>query len=264
MLRLTVLLLALVNALFLGWTLGWLDDVIGVRAIGDREPERLGRQVRPESIRILPAGPLKAPPGGALPATVPMPASGGPAGTNAAGAAGAPPAPSAEAGPAGTSQGSADAGATPACLEAGPLNAAQYATVEALLQLGLPSASWTHLRNERPALWMVYMGKFSDSDIMAKRQEELRKLKVAYEILRAPSELAPGLSLGRFEVRNNANNLHEQLTQAGVRNARVIEAVAATSMHTIRIDKPTAAIASQLLSLRADALVKGFQHCTKG
>ena len=36
------------TSLFFAWTHGWLDDVVGVRAGGDREPERLARQVRPE------------------------------------------------------------------------------------------------------------------------------------------------------------------------------------------------------------------------
>ena len=231
MLRLLVLLLALANAAFFAWSLGWLDDVTGMRAIGDREPERQARQVRPESIRILPASASKAP-GGASPASP-----GGPV--------------------------VADAGGVPACLESGPLSAAQFATVEALLQLSLPSGSWTHQKLERPALWMVYMGKFNDAETMTKRQDELRRIKVDYEILRTPSELAPGLSLGRFEVRSNANNLLEQLTLAGVRNARVIEAVPASATHVLRVDKPTAGIAAQLTALRADALSKGFVPCAK-
>jgi hypothetical protein len=54
MLRALVALLLLANICFYAWTEGWLDSVVGVRAIGDREPERLDRQVRPESVRILP------------------------------------------------------------------------------------------------------------------------------------------------------------------------------------------------------------------
>jgi hypothetical protein len=235
MLRLLVLLLVLANAAFFAWSVGWLDDVTGVRAIGDREPERLARQVHPESIRILP-------PGGPA-------ASGATAASSSVGAR--------------VATTVADAATTPACLETGPLNPTQFATVEALLQMGLPSGSWTHLKSERPALWMVYMGKFNDAETMTKRQDELRRLKVEYEILRTPSDLAPGLSLGRFEIRSNANNLLEQLTLGGVRNARVIEAVPASATHVLRVDKPTATIAAQLAALRADALGKGFVPCAK-
>ena len=54
MLRALIVALILANAAFFAWTQGWLDNAVGVRATGDREPERLLRQVRPETIRILP------------------------------------------------------------------------------------------------------------------------------------------------------------------------------------------------------------------
>jgi len=53
MLRALVVLLIVANLGFWAWTQGWLDDVVGVRAGGDREPERLAQQVRPEVVRIL-------------------------------------------------------------------------------------------------------------------------------------------------------------------------------------------------------------------
>jgi hypothetical protein len=53
-LRALVVLLLLANLAFYAWTQGWLDEVVGTRSIGDREPERLTRQVRPELVRILP------------------------------------------------------------------------------------------------------------------------------------------------------------------------------------------------------------------
>lgn len=51
--RALVGLLLLANLLFFAWSQGWLDEVSGLRASGDREPERLSRQVRPESLRVL-------------------------------------------------------------------------------------------------------------------------------------------------------------------------------------------------------------------
>jgi hypothetical protein len=51
--RALVGLLLLANLLFFAWSQGWLDEVAGVRATGDREPERMARQVRPESLRVL-------------------------------------------------------------------------------------------------------------------------------------------------------------------------------------------------------------------
>lgn len=56
MLRALAVALLLANLVFFVWTQGWLDAVAGVRASGDREPERLARQVRPETVRIVSAG----------------------------------------------------------------------------------------------------------------------------------------------------------------------------------------------------------------
>ena len=55
MLRALIVALLLANLAFFAWTRGWLDTVVGVRPTGDREPERMLREVRPELIRILPA-----------------------------------------------------------------------------------------------------------------------------------------------------------------------------------------------------------------
>lgn len=53
MLRFVVGLLLLANVAFYVWSQGWADGLVGIKASGDREPERLARQVRPESVRIL-------------------------------------------------------------------------------------------------------------------------------------------------------------------------------------------------------------------
>lgn len=55
MLRALVLSLALANLGFYAWTQGWLDALLGSPGQGEREPERLARQVRPEVVRLLPA-----------------------------------------------------------------------------------------------------------------------------------------------------------------------------------------------------------------
>ena len=54
MLRALLVALVVANLLFFAYTRGALDGLLGLRSIGDREPERLAKQVRPESIRLLP------------------------------------------------------------------------------------------------------------------------------------------------------------------------------------------------------------------
>ena len=56
MLRALVAALLVANLAFFAWSLGWLDTVVGIRARGDREPERLAAQVRPETIRVVVPG----------------------------------------------------------------------------------------------------------------------------------------------------------------------------------------------------------------
>lgn len=51
------------NGLFFGYTQGWFDGLFGLDSTGDREPERLQAQVRPESVLLLPlpaSGPAAA------------------------------------------------------------------------------------------------------------------------------------------------------------------------------------------------------------
>ena len=60
MLRALVLMLVVLNLAFFAWTQGWLDGLVGVRAGGDREPERLARQVNPDSVVLLAAAPASS------------------------------------------------------------------------------------------------------------------------------------------------------------------------------------------------------------
>jgi hypothetical protein len=53
MLRVLALLLLLANVLFFAWTQGVLDQVVGVRSTGDREPEREALQVRPGDLQVV-------------------------------------------------------------------------------------------------------------------------------------------------------------------------------------------------------------------
>lgn len=54
MLRTLLLVLVAANLLFFAFTRGGFDGFMGLSSLGDREPERLARQVRPDSIRLLP------------------------------------------------------------------------------------------------------------------------------------------------------------------------------------------------------------------
>ncbi|CAN5917500.1 hypothetical protein BH11PSE8_BH11PSE8_34260 [soil metagenome] len=225
MLRALVLALLMANLGFWAWTQGWLDNVVGVHASGDREPERLARQVKPDTVRVLPP---------AAPASV----------ASAAGAASAP--------------------AALACFEAGPFTPAEATAAQTALKAALPTLPadrWTDVPTDKPGSWIVYMGKYANSDGMTKKEDELKRRRVDYTEIRDLPGLAPGLSLGRYDTQAAADAALAQFTQQGIRTAKVVETTAPSVSHVLRVDQADVALAAQLAALRADAFGKGFVAC---
>ena len=245
MLKAVVLALVLANAAFFAWTQGGLDGLVGVRSIGDREPERLARQVRPESIRI--AAPQAA---SATPATQATPA--------------APVTPITPAAPVPLAASAAPVAAL-LCLEAGPFAAASINAAENALRAAMPaagSASWSSIKTEVPGAWIIYMGRYLNPELLARKQDELMRRKVAFEPVSGAAALEPGLSLGRFESRSAATQSLEQLALLGIHTAKVVELVAPTSTHRLRIERADAALAERLAAVKAGALVgRPFVPC---
>ena len=224
-LRALVLLLILANLGFFAWSQGWLDAVVGVRARGDREPERLTRQFQPQSVRILAPGAAAA----AMSASAPA---------------------------AGVS-----------CVEAGPFSLAEAGVAEALLQPALPAGSWARRNVEQAGTWLVYLGRFTAVEPLQRQTEELRRLNAPFEEVQSPPELAPGLSLGRFDNRAAADKALEQLTQRGVRRARVVTLSEPATTVTLRIERADPALAAQAAALggnlKGQPLGKAFGPCAQ-
>lgn len=215
MLRAVVVALLLANLLFFAWTQGWLDSLIGIRAHGDREPERLLRQIHPESVKVLPAGAASA-------------------------------TPVAEA----------------ACFEAGPFAEAEWASAQSAAQSVLPSRGWTSVDLEQSGSWMLYMGPYPTRDAELKKEDELKRRKVAYEEVIAPPALAAGLSLGRFDAKEAAAAALEHSSQQGIHTARVVELVPASHRKLMRIERADQALASRIAALGPDAIAgKTFLPC---
>ena len=230
MLRWLVAALLLANLLFYAWTQGWLDGVAGVRADGDREPERMSRQVRPESVRILP------------PQTASQPASG----ASAASAA------------------SETARSSAACLEAGPFAADEIRGVDAALQAALPAewrGGWTTVKTERPGAWILYMGKFANREALLKKADELKRRKVAYDEVHAPPALDMGLSIGRYDDKGAAERALVKFGEQGIHTARVAELNPPVAAYMLRAANADGPFAARLASLRIVALGKGFAEC---
>jgi hypothetical protein len=226
-LRALAVLLLLVNLGFFAWTQGWLDGVVSGRARGDREPERLAREFQPQRVRILPPNEAAA----AMAASAPPPT------------------------------------ATVSCLEAGPYTPAEVRAAETLLQQALPAGSWARRSVEQPGSWIVYLGRFTTTDAQQKKIEELRRLPAPFEEVKSPPELAPGLSLGRVDNRAAADRALEQLSQRGVRTARVVSLSEPATMTVLRVERADPTLSLQIAALGGDVkgqpLGKAFGPCAK-
>ena len=192
MLRLLVLVLVLANAGYLAWSGGWLTTY-GFAPAVQAEPHRLTQQLRPEAMRLLSAAEAWQLDGST---------------TTAASSTGV--------------QASPAPVAAIECLQAGPFSDEQASPLRVRLQASLPTGSWSLDPSTDGGRWMVYMGKYNDSESLAIKRSELRQIGVTFEVLATPA-FGPGLSLGRFGSAADAETELGNLVQRGVRSARVVQ-----------------------------------------
>lgn len=287
MLRLLALLLLLANLLYFGWTLGWLDAVVGIRASGDREPARLARQLRPELVRLIePAasaaaaetaastaasasvsdtvdGAASAASAAATTAAASMPAS-APASAPATTAAPAPAAPASAAASAASAVAAAASATASQCLEAGPLQAGQLAALQAALKPVMPDGGWTERNVAGSGEFLIYMGPYPDAGWIERKKEELSRIRggLPYQVVESPPELARGISLGRFASQADAQARLDQYKTRGIRTARVVRAGDGPQRSYLRVGAADAPLAARLATLKLPAGVTGFSSCT--
>jgi hypothetical protein len=79
-----------------------------------------------------------------------------------------------------------------------------------------------------------------------------------------PPELADGLALGRYDNRAAADKALAEVTQRGVRTARVMPLSAPAVTHSLRVERADATLQARLAGLRAEALLgKSFTACAR-
>ena len=220
MLRALVLLLALVNAGLYFWL---HSDPQALQP--DREPQRLGHQVSPDAVVVLPDVPASA---ASAAATVSR--ADGDADVAAGTAASATGVPATLALTRKTSETDVD------CAETPPLDDAQFTTLKAALaKAGVPSDAIAERRQPTGGAWIVYLGRFADSQTWQQKADELRKLDVKFERVNTPTTLAPGLSLGQFTSSADAGKKLDDLTKHGVHGARVVVLTAPTIQRHLQV-----------------------------
>jgi hypothetical protein len=109
---------------------------------------------------------------------------------------------------------------------------------------------------------MVYFGRFADGDARRAKEEELRRLKLSVEPVKAPPELVPGLMLGRYDKREAADAALAQLTLRGVRTARVLPVPVPAPQNWLRAARAEPDLQARLVALKP-APGAGFVPCMK-
>ena len=239
MLRYLALVLLLANALLMAAQWGLFDSLTGgtsaqARAAQQREPERVQRQIAPDVVHIL--SPQAA--------------------SVALGAAAASAAQASDA---------ASSAASARCLEAGPFSGTELATAERSLRdagllAGAAAGNWVVHKTDDSGAFMVYMGRYADHDLLQRKQDQLKRMKLDAEELHGVPELQPGLSLGRFDSKPAADAALARMVQRGVRTARTITLRPSQELTLLRVPVADAATRARLAGLRLPS-GPGFVAC---
>ena len=224
MLRALVLLFLMLNAALYYWL---QSDPQALQS--DREPQRLGHQVSPDAVQVLPDLPASAPRGAASAASAVSSAASG-----ADVAAAADSAASATVSAATLAHKTSDTDLD--CSETPPLDDAQFTTLKAALaKAGVPLDAIAERRQPAGGAWIVYLGRFADSQTWQQKADELKKLDVKFDRVNAPTTLAPGLSLGQFANPADAGKKLDELARHGVHGARVVVLTAPTIQRHLQV-----------------------------
>lgn len=222
MLRVLILALLLANAAYFAWAQGLLA-AYGFAPARQSEPERLAQQIRPEAMQLI------------APRAVP-PAVHAPAGTT--------PTPSASA----------------QCLQVGVFTEQQARTLRWRLQSSLPKDSWTFESSGDSVHWIIYMGKYISKEAMNRKRLKLEQLGLAFEPPVSPT-LNPGLSLGSFSSKAEAENALAQMNQRGIRSAKVVLERPELPSLWLKLPAADASMRTKLDALAAQLEGKAVQAC---
>lgn len=221
MLRLLALVLLLANAGYFAWTHGLLADY-GFAPAAQAEPQRLAQQIRPEAMQLLTAADARQIENAPAPTAAAQPAS--------------------------------------ECLQAGLFTPEQSTALRTGLESTLPVGSWTLESGVEPGRWIVYMGKYTSEDALAKKRAELRGLGVSFEALVNPA-LGPGLSLGHYSSQAEAERELAKAATRGVRTAKVVQERPEARGQMLKLPAADAAIKAKLDALKLQLAGKPLQAC---
>jgi hypothetical protein len=220
MLRLLVLALVLANAVYLVWAQGLLT-AYGFGPVIQAEPERLGQQINPEAIQLLEVNVIRPSPRSFTVAPPPKPAASAPARAASAPAAPSPAPPASTPGVLQPVRLAVAPPAAPVCLQAGLFTERQANAMRPYLQARLAAGSWKFENTAEPVRWIVYMGKYINKDALNRKRALLEQKGVPFQMA-SGQFFAPGLILGSYRTKADAQAAQNKLSERGIRSARVV------------------------------------------
>ena len=146
------------------------------------------------------------------------------------------------------------------CLQAGPFDAAQSAVLRQSLGDSLPANVWSLEELQIPAHWIVYMGKYPSTEALAKKRAEMVAMNLPVERLDNPA-LEPGLSLGGFDTKADADAALTRLSARGLHTARVLQEHAESTAYQLKLPAVGAALKPKLGDIRAALGSKTLHVC---
>ena len=147
------------------------------------------------------------------------------------------------------------------CLQAGLFTEAQANALRARLQASLPEGSWALSRVVEPPRWIIYMGRYEDESMVAKKRNELRARGVYFEPVQN-QRLNPGLSLGHFTTKPDAERELAKDAERGVRTARVIQERGEVRGQRLVLPAASAAVKAQMVALRRQLAGRALTGCS--
>ena len=234
MLRVLVLALLLANAGYFAWSQGLLA-AYGLAPARQSEPERLAQQIRPEAMQLVAEEPARPAQSAAPPAT----------------AAPAPPVAAPEV-------------PQVQCLQAGPFTEKQAAALDRRLRGAAspvhPAGSWVFESPPGAVRWIIYMGRYITQEALGRRRARLEQLGVPFETP-ASAQLRPGLSLGNFGSKEEAENALAQMRDRGLRSAKVVAERPEAPSQWLKFPAADASLRTRLESFKPPLLDKALQAC---
>lgn len=147
------------------------------------------------------------------------------------------------------------------CLQAGPLNEALAGSLRTVLESALPAGSWALDASAQPARWVVYMGKFANAEALNKKRAEIAAMNLKTETLINPA-LEPGLSLGHFDTKPEAEAHLAKLGQRGIRTARVLQEREEAVLYQLKLPSVSESVKARLPDVRSALGSAALRSCS--